>query len=80
MGFAPVGSLFLGLRRIAQWHHNVQFEMNKTYAESEGKEIFQVGSFKLEVERRKWTVERRKELGSANKLKIYKYPVGGIQL
>ena len=54
--------------------------MNKTYAEAEGKEIFQVGSFKLEVERRKWTVERRKKLGSRNKLKIYKYPVGSIQL
>ncbi|MDB4794774.1 hypothetical protein OAG73_01060 [bacterium] len=47
--------------------------MNKTYAEAEGKEIFQVGSFKL-------AVGRRKKLGSWNKLKIYKYPVGGIQL
>jgi hypothetical protein len=36
-GFAPVGSLFLRLRRIAQWHQNVQFEINKTYAEIEGK-------------------------------------------
>ena len=31
-GFAPVGSLFLRLRRIAQRHQNVQFEVNKTYA------------------------------------------------
>ena len=47
--------------------------MNKTYAEVEGKEIFQVGSFKSKV-------ERRKELDSGNKLNIYKYPVGSIQL
>ena len=72
-GFAPVGSLFLRLRRITQRDQYVQFEMNKTYAEVEGKEIFQVGSFKSKV-------ERRKELGSGNKLNIYKYPVGGIQL
>ena len=37
-GFAPVGSLFLRLRRIAQRHQNVQFEMNKPYAEVESKE------------------------------------------
>ena len=36
-GFAPVGSLFLRLRRTDQWHQNVQFEVNKTYAEIEGK-------------------------------------------
>ena len=48
-GFAPVGSLFLRLRRIDQRHQNVQFEMNKPYAEAEGKGNFQVGSFKLAV-------------------------------
>ena len=79
-GFAPVGSLFLRLRRIAQRHQNVQFEMNKPYAEAEGKENFQVGSFKSSVGSFKLAVGRRKELGSGNKLKIYKYPVGGIQL
>ena len=80
MGFAPVGSLFLRLRRIAQRHQNVQFEMNKTDAEVEGKENFRVGSFKGQVGSFKLEVESRKKLGSGNKLKIYKYPVGGIQL
>ena len=60
-GFAPVGSLFLRLRRIAQRHQNVQFEMNKPYAEVEGKEIFQVGSFKSSVARGKLAVSSRKE-------------------
>jgi hypothetical protein len=64
--------------------------MNKPYAEVEGKENFQVGSFKLlvgsfkssvgsrksSVGSFKLAVGRRKELGSGNKL----YPVGGIQL
>ena len=63
-GFAPVGSLFLRLRRIAQRHQNVQFEMNKTYAEVEGKEIFQVGCSKSEVERGKLAVSSRKAEGA----------------
>ena len=54
--------------------------MNKTYAEAEGKENFRVGSFKGQVGSFKLEVERRKKLGSGNKLKIYKYPVGSIQL
>jgi hypothetical protein len=64
MGFAPVGSLFLRLRRIAQRHQNVQFEMNKPYAEVEGKVNFQVGSFKLAVESRKVEVDSRKAEGA----------------
>ena len=48
-GFASVGSQFLRLRRIAQGHQNVQFEMNKPNAGVESKKKFQVGSSKLEV-------------------------------